>query len=229
MNSDTFAAQVLDYHFHLPKLLSLTEGVEMLYPFDNPHTISIMQAFFTKYYADNNGRYFLYGINPGRFGSGITGVGFSDPYHLERYCNIESEFEKRVETSAAFIFEVIEAYGGVEKFYMDFYITSVSPVGFVKEGKNYNYYDDKALSAILEPFIIDNIQTQMGFGARSREIICVGQGQNLKYLQGLSDKYDLFDKIHPLPHPRWVMQYRRKTKSIYIDQYLGVFEQIKRD
>ncbi|MCH9814659.1 MAG: DUF4918 family protein [Epsilonproteobacteria bacterium] len=217
-----FGSKVLDYHFNLPKSLNLTDGVEMLYPFDQFETIATMRAFFTKYYQDSNGRHFIYGINPGRFGSGITGVGFSDPLHLEKYCDIKSNFAKRVETSAAFIFEVIVAYGGVEKFYSDFYITSVSPVGFVKEGKNYNYYDDKGLSQKLEPFIIDNIQTQMGFGAKSREIVCIGQGQNLKYLQKLSDTYDLFDKIYPLPHPRWVMQYRRKTKQVYIDQYLEV-------
>ena len=31
-----------------------------------------------------------------------------------------------------------------------------------------------------------------------------------------------FERILPLPHPRWVMQYRRKRKEEFVGQYLGV-------
>jgi len=31
---------------------------------------------------------------------------------LEEYCDIANSFDKRVEISAAFMFEVMEAYGG---------------------------------------------------------------------------------------------------------------------
>ena len=225
--SDTFAKQILDYHFTLPTKLALTKGVEMLYPFSNTDTISVMTSFFNKYYHDNNPRHFIFGINPGRFGSGITGVGFTDAQHLESHCGISNSFSKRVETSSEFIYEVIEAYGGSKKFYEDFYITSVSPVGFTKEGNNYNYYDDKALSAKLEKFIVNNIKTQLNFGQKNRDIICIGQGKNLKYLQELNKKHELFENIHALPHPRWVMQYKRKEKSKHIDAYLEVFEKLQ--
>ncbi len=223
---NTFAQKVLDYHFTLPTSLALTKGVEMIYPFSDPETIRVMTNFFHKYYHDNNPRHFIFGINPGRLGSGITGVGFTDASHLESHCDIPNGFSKRIETSSQFIYEVIEAYGGASKFYEDFYITSVSPVGFTKEGNNYNYYDDKALSQSLEKFIIHNIQTQLSFGQKNRDIICIGQGKNLNYLQELNKRYDLFENIHTLPHPRWVMQYRRKEKSKHIDAYLEGFEKI---
>jgi len=48
----------------------------------------------------------------------------------------------------------------------------------------------------------------------------MGQGKNFKYLKQLNDKHGFFAEIQPLPHPRWVMQYRLKTKPIYIDEYV---------
>ncbi len=138
----TFSKQILDFYFSLPKDTSLPNGVETIYPYDNPETKRIMHTFFDKYYADTNPRTYLVGINPGRLGSGITGIGFADAYHLEEYCDIPNRFEKRVEISAAFMFEVMAAYGGVEKFYSDFFFTTVMPLGLLKNNKNYNYYDD---------------------------------------------------------------------------------------
>src|SRR5687768_18158258 len=46
------------------------------------------------------------------------------------------------------------AYGGCDKFYSDFFITAVSPLGFVKNGKNVNYYDDRELLYAVTPFKI---------------------------------------------------------------------------
>jgi len=225
---NTFAQKVLDYHFALPTKLPLTKGVEMIYPFSHPETISVMTRFFNKYYHDKHPRHFIFGINPGRFGSGITGIGFTDASHLESHCSISNSFSKRIETSSEFIYEVIDAYGGVSKFYEDFYITSVSPVGFTKAGNNYNYYDDKTLSKKLEKFIIHNIQTQLDFGQKNRDIICIGQGKNLKYLQELNKRYKLFENIYALAHPRWVMQYKRKEKHKHIEAYVDVFEKLQR-
>ncbi|RLA70366.1 MAG: DUF4918 domain-containing protein, partial [Epsilonproteobacteria bacterium] len=117
----TFSKQILDFYFSLPKDTPLPNGVNTIYPFDNTETRRVMQTFFDKYYDDVRPRTYLVGINPGRLGSGITGIGFADAYHLENYCDIPNSFDKRVEISAAFMFEVIEAYGGVEKFYKDFF------------------------------------------------------------------------------------------------------------
>jgi len=42
----------------------------------------------------------------------------------------------------------------------------------------------------------------------------------------LFSAYKLFDSISVIPHPRWVMQYRRKEKEKYIQVYLDVLEKV---
>ena len=222
----TFSKQILDFYFSLPKNTPLPNGVETIYPFDNVETKRVMQIFFDKYYADTKPRTYFVGINPGRHGSGITGIGFTDAYHLEEYCGIANSFEKRVEISATFMFEVIEAYGGVEKFYKDFFFTTAMPLGLLKENKNYNYYDDMETQTALDPFIKETLFEQMSFPQAKPNIICVGQGKNLEYLKAFNDKHHRFESIEVVPHPRWVMQYRRKEKQKYIDVYLDVLERV---
>lgn len=218
----TFAQQILDFYFTLSKEPSLPKGVEVIYPFDNPQTREMMETFFNKYYNDTNPRTYLIGINPGRLGSGVTGVGFSDAYHLEQICDIANDFDKRIELSAAFMFEVIEAYGGVEKFYGDFFFTTTMPLGLLKEGKNYNYYDDKETLASLEPYITQTLLQQISIPQAKPKIICVGTGKNLKYLEAFNKMHRCFESIEVVPHPRWVMQYRRKEKQKYIDHYIDI-------
>jgi hypothetical protein len=185
-----------------------------------------MQQFFNKYYNDTNPRTYLVGINPGRLGSGITGIGFTDAFHLENACDIANSFDKRVEISASFMFEVIEAYGGLAKFYGDFFFTTTMPLGLLKEGKNYNYYDDKETQDGLEPFITETLLKQMSFPHAKPNIICIGQGKNLKYLQAFNKKHDCFGSIEVVPHPRWVMQYRRKEKEKYIQVYVDILKKV---
>lgn len=223
----TFVKQILDFYFSLTKNPPLPKGVEAIYPFDNAETKEVMQIFFNTYYNDSKPRTYLIGINPGRLGSGVTGIGFADAYHLEKYCDIPNSFDKRVEISAAFMFEVIEAYGGVEKFYGDFFFTTVMPLGLLKEGKNYNYYDDKDTQKSLEQFIRETLLKQMSLDAAKPHIICVGTGKNLKYLQAFNDKHHCFESIDVVPHPRWVMQYRRKEKEKYIGVYIEALQRAK--
>ena len=220
----TFAKQILDFYFSLPKELPLPNGVETIYPYDNPETREVMQRYFQKYYDDTNPRTYLIGINPGRLGSGITGIGFTDAYHLEEYCDIPNSFDKKAELSASFMFEVMKAYGGVEAFTKDFFFTTVMPLGLLKNGKNYNYYDDKETQESLEPFITETLLKQMSFPQAKPRIICVGQGKNLKYLQAFNKTHNCFESIDVVPHPRWVMQYRRKEKQKYIDVYLDALK-----
>jgi len=223
-----FSSQILDFYFSLSSKPPLPEGVEAIYPFDNPETKVVMQTFFNKYYNDTNPRTYLVGINPGRLGSGITGIGFADAYHLENYCAIPNSFDKRIEISAAFMFEVMEAYGGVEMFYKDFFFTTVMPLGLLQNEKNYNYYDDLETQSTLEPFIEETLLKQMSFPQAKANIICVGQGKNLKYLTAFNEKHQCFESIEVLPHPRWVMQYRRKEKEKYIQVYLDVLKKALR-
>jgi hypothetical protein len=115
------------------------------------------------------------GINPGRFGAGVTGVNFTAPNQLKEFCGIDHEFKKQSELSAEFIYEMIGAYGGTEKFYSNFFIGSVCPLGFIKQGKNINYYDDRKLLETVEPFIIKNLNQLLDFNVDVKNCFAIGE------------------------------------------------------
>jgi len=146
---------------------------------------------------------------------------------IEEKCGIVNSLEKRSELSANFICEVVDAYGGPGMFYGDFLFTTVLPFGLLRNGKNYNYYDDKETLHYFETLIVESIRKQMAYPNVSRRIATVGQGKNLAYLKELNARYGFFDAIEVLPHPRWVMQYRRKEKERYIGVYLEVLRQLR--
>ena len=217
----TFADRIIDFTRSLrPPPIALPSGFEWLYPYDNPETMRAMSAFYQKFYADNQVRTFIFGINPGRFGAGVTGVPFTDPVRLEKACGIQNGFQKKPELSSVFVWQFIHAYGGPEAFCRDFYITSLSPLGFVKSGKNINYYDDRQLQRAVEPFIVWNIRTQLDLGGRQETALCLGEGENFAFFKKLNDTHRFFREIVPLPHPRWVMQYRRKRVDEFVGRYV---------
>lgn len=222
-----FAQKVLDYHFSLSHELDLPEGVELLYPYDEEDTRTYMRAFYEKYYSDDKERILLLGINPGRFGAGRTGIPFTDPVNLERVCGIDNELQKKHELSSIFIYDIIEAYGGPADFFSDFYISSTSPLGFLKDGKNYNYYDDRELLSRLEPFIKRHLISHEELPLAMDIVFSLGKGRNFKELLKLNRGESYFGNILPLPHPRWVMQYRRKMKDEFVVQIVEMLLQVK--
>ena len=191
----------------------LPEGVDVLYPFSNDEVQSVVDRFYNKYYSDQENRILLIAINPGRFGAGVTGIPFTDPIRLAERCGIDNSFQKRAELSSQFVYELIDAYGGVKAFYSRFLFTSVCPVGFTKDGKNLNYYDIPELQNALEAFNVEALRKQIDMGASREVAFCVGKGKNYKYLNSLNNKHHFFDRIEVIPHPRWVMQYSLKSKK----------------
>ncbi|MBC7981487.1 DUF4918 family protein, partial [Candidatus Parcubacteria bacterium] len=141
----SLADRILEYQFSLNPPFELSNQVEWLMPYEDEETRRVMRMFYMRFYDDDNDRIFILGINPGRFGAGVTGVPFTDPIRLEQL-GIENSFSKRQELSSVFMYSMIDQCGGVEHFYSKFYIASLSPLGFVKHGKNYNYYDDRELT-----------------------------------------------------------------------------------
>jgi len=214
-----FAQRIINFYRSLepPRL---PKGIEILFPQENKDVMKVVETFFCKFYNDTKPRHLIFGINPGRFGAGTTGINFTAPKQLKEFCGIDHFFKSQTEISAEFIYESIQAYGGVEKFYANYFITSVSPLGFLKNGLNLNYYDDKKLQTIATPFIINSIQKQISLGFKTDFCICIGGDKNLKFLSALNQEYEFFDEIVPLPHPRFIMQYRRKQKESYVHQYL---------
>ena len=229
----TFADKVINFNKHLEYTgPALPANIRIMNPFiEETNALRISSEFYNKYYSDNNKRHLILGINPGRFGSGLTGVPFTDPKRLKSECGIDYNGKITHEPSSVYVYEMINAYGGVEAFYSKFYISSVCPLGFTTidnkgKEKNYNYYDSKELCAAVTPFSIDNIKKQIALGCHSDVCFCFGTGQNEKFLKKLNDEHDFFNKIIALEHPRFIMQYKSKSKQAYIDKYLEAFSSL---
>ncbi len=218
----TYGEKIILFLKQLSQDIQMPDHVHIMNPYLTTEVQQVIERFYKKYYPDQALRTFLLGINPGRFGAGITGISFTDPIRLENNCNIPNPFDKKPEISSVFIYEMIQAFGGPEKFYRRFYITAVCPLGFTKNGKNINYYDLKELEKEVTPFIVSTIRRQLGFGANRKIAFCIGEGKNYKFLKKLNEQYHFFEKIMPLPHPRFVMQYRYKEKEEYIRTYLSI-------
>lgn len=202
----------------------LPKGIDVLDPYTHPATFELCRQFYQKYYRDKNTRVLLLGINPGRFGSGTTGISFTDPIKLETICGIPNSLPKKAELSADFIYRMIAAYGGATSFFSKYFISAVSPLGFTTDGKNINYYDEPKLQKAVTPFIVKSINQLVSMGMSRSKCFCIGEGKNLKALQELNSEHHWFEQVIPLPHPRFIMQYRRKKIDDYIQVYLQALE-----
>jgi len=220
---NTLAEQLFRFYTNLNPPENLPDNILWLYPQQRQDVLDILEGFLKKYYSDDHERILLLGINPGRYGAGITGINFTAPKQLKEICRIENPFSG-TELSAEFIYKMIEAYGGVKEFYSNFFIGSVCPLGFVQNGKNLNYYDHKLLLKAIEPFIIKNLTKLISFNINREICICIGGEKNFKYLSSLNNRYNWFQEIVSLPHPRFIMQYNRKFLDDYINRYLNVLK-----
>jgi hypothetical protein len=232
-SSDTFAESVIAFNQSLEFNDPLPAGISIMNPFkENDQILPLSSTFYRKYYSDNRSRHLILGINPGRFGAGVTGIPFTDTKRLNDPCGIAYSGKATHEPSSVFVYEVIEAYGGPEAFYSDFYINSVFPLGFtIRDGsgkeKNYNYYDSRELTAAVYDFGVENLRKQLGMGIETDICYCFGTGKNEKFISALNEKCGFFREIIALEHPRFIMQYKSKSKQEYIEKYLREFNRIK--
>lgn len=228
----TFADRINAFNASLAFPYPLPEGVFVMNPFrENACATPASQAFYRKYYVDDQPRLAILGINPGRFGAGITGVPFTDPVRLAEVCDIHiPQCPPAHEPSSVFVYDLVAAMGGPEKFYSRWYINSVCPLGFVRKGPNgrqtnYNYYDNKALEASALPFILETLPRQLALGLDTRVCFCFGKDKNFRFLNRLNQKHGFFAKIIPLDHPRFIAQYRRAQMAEYVQRYCDLLRQ----
>ncbi|MFO7525530.1 MAG: DUF4918 family protein [Ignavibacteriaceae bacterium] len=215
----TLANKAIKYFFGLNTPLKLPGGVGAVNPFDSSEAKKIVGTFYTKYFKDDNKRLFVFGINPGRFGGGITGISFTDPVALREHCGIENNLGNKKELSSKFIYEMIKAFGGVDIFYSKIFLSALYPLALMKDGKNYNYYDDKNLFRILKPDIIASVRSQIEFGAKKEKVIILGR-KNAEYFLPINEKYNFFNQVIVLDHPRYILQYKLRLMKNYISTYL---------
>jgi hypothetical protein len=215
----TFADKIVPFFAYLKINAALPDGISILNPYLDAEVMTLVVAYFRKFYSDASVRIPVIGINPGRYGGGLTGISFTDPVNLEIACGITNPIEKRPELSSTFVFKVIEQYGGADDFFHRFFLTAICPLGFIKEGKNYNYYDNRELNKAVKPFIRDTFVQQHDICGHPDDCICLGEGENFRFITEMNEELGLFKRIHPLPHPRFIMQYRRRCMQEYIAMY----------
>ena len=221
----TFADKVVDFNKKLRYSGELPDGFRVLNPYlDNPETIKVMQAFYHKYYDDTKQRKFLVGINPSRNGAGVTGVPCTDTKRLESVCGIKMQSAHTHEISSVFMYDMIDAYGGVKDFYSNIYINSPFPLAIIRYAKNgewlnANYYDDPVLFEMVKDFMIVSLKKHISLGLDVSEVFILGK-KNADFIGKLNKEAKLFDKLTVLEHPRYIQQYKSKEKQLYIDKYI---------
>ena len=117
----TFAGKAVVFYNNLFFTSKLPKGVEVMNPYRLPEVREYLNAFLEKFYTDARSRVFVFGINPGRFGAGLTGVTFTDPVALSDFCGIPNTLPRTRERSSEFIYSFVKHYGGTKKFYGDFF------------------------------------------------------------------------------------------------------------
>ena len=229
MANNKFCNNILDFNNYLSNtLLDLPENYNIINPFngENKDKIEeITKVFYKRYYNDTKKRILILGSSPARRGTSLTGVPFEDAAHLYEITGISIADFYIKKSNSDFLYEVMDKYGGVEKFYKDFYLSFICPLGIEKLNNkgnyvNCNYYENKKLENSLYNFIIDSIKRQISFGIDTSVVYCIGSGENYKFLTKINEEYKLFSKIIPLEHPRFIMQYNSKDKDKYISKYI---------
>ncbi|QQS36008.1 MAG: DUF4918 family protein [Ignavibacteriales bacterium] len=220
----TFASRAIKYFNNLVPSVQASGAASIINPYSTRDVKSCVSLFYKKFYRDNNKRVFVLGINPGRFGGGLTGISFTDPVELKEHCGIDNSLGNQKELSSRFIYSVVNEYGGTKKFFSKVFLSALYPFALVKDGKNYNYYDDKRTSGLLRKSIVENLRSQINFGANRDYVILLGK-KNAEYFNSLNDEFNFFKKIFVLEHPRYIMQYRLKHMHNYIRKYIETIEQ----
>lgn len=226
----TFAENVIQFNNEIShEVINLPAGFKILNPFDGEEKEQIKKIehfFYKRYYDDNHIRRVILGSSPARRGSALVGIPFENASYLQQETGVEIKGFHVNKSSNDFLLDVIREYGGRTKFYADFYMNFVCPLGIVKRNTsgnwvNCNYYEDKALQEVLLPFIIKSLKKQMEFGVDASVCYCIGSGENFRFLSKINSEYTFFNRIIPLEHPRFIMQYNSNRKDYFIKKYIN--------
>ena len=224
MNSE----KILNYCNYLSKLkVESFDNYKIINPYKNnkEQIKEITTKFYNKFYNDNKKRRLILGSNPARRGSATTGIPFEDAIHIKKHTDILIDDFYINKSSSNFLYDVIEEYGGCNKFYNDFYMNFVFPFGISKinssnKESNCNYYEIKNFEEKLYKYIIESLKEILKFNIDTSVCYSLGSGKNYEFLLKINKKYNFFEKIIPLEHPRFIMQYNKKNKDLYLKKYL---------
>lgn len=226
-DSDRFAKGVAAFLTSLRLDIALPRGFQILDPYQHAEVRDVVRQFCARYYAGTQPRVPIWGINPGRFGGGVTGLSFTDPHALTELLGLNTAITGRRELSAEFVSMVIEAYGGPTAFYRDHYLSALSPLGFEKGGKNINFYDDAGLAKKIAPQIRRWVQQQTELGLATDRAVVLGTGKLRDYMERDVRGATSYTTIEYLEHPRFIMQYRRKQVGEFVEKYVDTLLRLK--
>jgi hypothetical protein len=229
----SFADKVLQFNKSLDFKGKLPKGISIMNPFREDKKVNrVASQFYKKYYDDNGDPPYDTRHQPRQVRRRRNRYSFHRSETVGRKMRHPFHGELKHEPSSVFIYEMIDAFGGAESFYKQFYINSICPLGFTAtnaRGKevNYNYYDSKELIAAVYDFMCDSISKQIAFGIDTGTGFCFGTGKNEKFLRELNEEKKYFKNIVALEHPRFIVQYKSKTKQDYIDKYVSSFRKVR--
>ncbi|MDL5199768.1 uracil-DNA glycosylase family protein [Streptomyces sp. ALI-76-A] len=228
----TVAHRILQFNEELAETtLELPPGFTVINPFSGPQKERVREvttAFYHKYYDDDKPRRLVLGSSPARRGTAVTGVPFEDAKLLESETGVDVDGYAVNRPSSGFLHDVIRRYGGRDKFYADFVMSFVCPLGLVRtkpNGKevNCNYYENKKLLELLHSFLVDTLEHQLAFGTDTTVCYCIGSGENFAFLSKVNEGQRFFQRIVPLEHPRFITQYNRDREEEFAEKYLSAF------
>jgi hypothetical protein len=227
----TVADRVLQFNEQLAETaLQLPAGFTVINPFSGPqkrHVQEVTTAFYQRFYDDHEPRRLVLGSSPARRGTAVTGVPFADAELLESETGIDIDGYAISRTSSGFIDDVIKRYGGRDRFYADFVMSFVCPLGVVRTNAkggevNANYYESKTLLESLRSFIVDTMKRQLAFGTDTSVCYCIGSGGNFRFLSKMNTEEHFFEEIVPLEHPRFITQYNPARRGEFVEKYVRV-------
>jgi len=225
MASESFAQFVERFLTQVSISDHLPSGIEILQPYGNPEVRRVLHEMCVRYYSSSSRRIGVWGINPGRFGAGLTGLSFTDPWAVHHDLGITTTLSGRREMSAEFISMVIAAYGGPTSFYHDVYMSALSPLGFIRDGVNINFYDDPALEKLMTPNIIRWMNDVFEHRVRRDVTILLGSGKLRTFMERSVREAAGVSEVVYLDHPRYIMQYRRRDVVRYVQLYVDTIRQ----
>ena len=68
----TFADKIIDYNRNLALEIALPDRISVMNPYKESLILKTTDIFYRRFYSDVQPRRLIMGINPGRFGAGVS-------------------------------------------------------------------------------------------------------------------------------------------------------------
>lgn len=216
--------EVINFYKNFAPPPHLPADLELVNPYEHAERSEAIEAFYAKFFDDNNVRVHILGINPSRMNQTATGVNYTDGFALEEYCGIHNNFSKNRELTSNFFYKVVQAMGGASDFFARVFPWAMMPVTVTKKSNYANYYGNDVVED-LKDLVEENVRWTSKLPSTGKLVI-LGSGENHKFFEEMQGSPFGYNEVRVVPHPRWVMQYNSSKLDHYIDQYVDALTTI---